>query len=412
MQDIKILELLNQELERQRTTLDLIPSENIVSRNVLLALGSVLTNKYAEGYPSKRYYAGNQFVDEVEALCRERAKSLFKAEHANVQPYSGSPANAAVYFALLNHGDKAMGMALAHGGHLTHGHKVTFSGKNYQFTQYGLNKDTFLLDYDEIEMLAKQENPKIIVSGHSAYPRIIDFKRINEIAASVGAISMADISHISGLIVADVHPSPLPFTDIVTTTTHKTLRGPRGALILCKEEFREAIDKAVFPGLQGGPHENAIASIAVALFEAQQTEFKEYAHQIVKNAKALASSLMEHGIKLITDGTDNHLMLLDVRTINITGKDAEAALEKADIICNKNAIPFDPNPPANPSGLRIGTPSITTRGMKESEMKLLGEMIVKVLKNHTNSEVINKVKQEVQELCKQFPIYKDERYNN
>ncbi len=407
----EIFSLMQEELERQRTTLDLIPSENIVSKEVLQALGSILTNKYSEGYPGKRYYAGNKVIDEIENICIQRAKSLFNAEHVNVQPYSGSPANTAVYTALLQPGDTAMGMSLAHGGHLTHGHNVTFSGKQYKFIQYGVDKNNYMLDYDALEKIAKKEKPKLIVAGHSAYPRTIDFKKIHEIAQAVGAISMADISHIAGLIIANIHPSPFPFTDIVTTTTHKTLRGPRGALIFCKEKFADVIDKAVFPGLQGGPHDNAIAAIAVCLQEAQQQSFKTYAEQIVKNGKMLAQTLMEKGITLLTNGTDNHLMVIDLRPLKITGKEAQEALEKAHIITNKNTIPFDQNPPMNPSGIRIGTPCITSRNMKESEMKHIASLIATVLNNPKNNTIIEKTKQEVLELCNKFPIYKDESYN-
>ncbi|MFH0973164.1 MAG: serine hydroxymethyltransferase, partial [Candidatus Micrarchaeota archaeon] len=351
--DPEIAAAIEKEFERQATVLELIPSENVVSGAVLEALGSVLTNKYSEGYPHKRYYGGNEFIDIVEDIAIERAKKLFGAEHVNVQPYSGSPANMAVYFALLEPGDKLMGMSLAMGGHLTHGHPVNFSGKLYKPVHYGVDKETELIDYDVVRKLALAEKPKIIVSGATAYPRLFDFKRFAEIAEECGAYSMADIAHIAGLIAAGVHPSPFPFTDVVTTTTHKTLRGPRGAMIMCKQAFAERIDKAVFPGLQGGPHEHAIAGKAVAFAEAAKPEFKEYAKQIVKNAKALADELNALGFRLVSGGTDNHLILIDLTPKNVTGKQAEAALDKAHITVNKNMIPFDSRKPFDPSGIRI-----------------------------------------------------------
>ncbi|HDD46336.1 MAG TPA: serine hydroxymethyltransferase, partial [Candidatus Aenigmarchaeota archaeon] len=364
MVDKEVYNAIVSETKRINNGLELIPSENFPSKAVLEALGSVMNNKYAEGYPGKRYYGGNEFIDVVERLAIERAKKLFGAEHVNVQPYSGSPANLAVYFAFLKPGDKILGMDLSCGGHLTHGAKVNFSGKLYNSVFYGVDEETNLIDYDEVRKMAMREKPKIIVSGHSAYPRKLDFKAFQEIAESIGAIHMADIAHIAGLIVAGMHPSPFPFTDVVTTTTHKTLRGPRGAMIMCKQEYAEIIDKAVFPGLQGGPHEHAIAAKAVAFKEAMSQEFKEYGRQIVKNAKALADALMDNGFKLITDGTDNHLMLLDLRSKNITGREAETILGEVNITVNKNAIPYDPQKPMVTSGIRIGSPAVTTRGMK------------------------------------------------
>ncbi|MCD6590923.1 MAG: serine hydroxymethyltransferase [Candidatus Aenigmarchaeota archaeon] len=404
--DNEIFELEIKEAQRINEGLELIPSENFPSKAVLRALGSVFNNKYAEGYPGKRYYGGNQYIDIVENLAIERAKKLFGAEHVNVQPYSGSPANIAVYFALLEFGETFMGMNLAHGGHLTHGHKVNFSGKAYRVVHYGVDSETHLIDYDEVRKIALQEKPKIIVSGATAYPREIDFKVFHEIAEEVGAISMADISHIAGLIVAGVHQSPFPFTDVVTTTTHKTLRGPRGAMIMCKEKFAKAIDRAVFPGLQGGPHEHVIAAKAVAFKEAMQPEFKEYGRQIVKNAKALADRLMSQGFKLITDGTDNHLILIDLRNKGLTGKEAEEALDKAGITVNKNMIPYDPRSPFDPSGIRLGTPAVTTRGMKESEMKYIGDLINKAIENYKDNRKLEEIRNEVKELCKDFVIYR------
>lgn len=426
--DPEVYNYVQAELKRQHEILNLIPSENLVSTAVLQATSSVLTNKYSEGYPRKRYYQGNHFVDEIEELAIERAKQVFGAEHANVQPYSGSPANMAIYHALLKPGDKIMGMRLDMGGHLTHGHKVNFSSKYFQAVQYGVDQQTELLDMDAIRKMALEEKPQIIVSGATAYPRTIDFKRFHEIAEEVGAYSMADISHIAGLIAGGAHPSPLPFTDTVMTTTHKTLRGPRGALILSKKEDRLAdisglddekkikraknlalkIDRAVFPGLQGGPHDNVVAAKAVAFGEALQPAFKDYAHQIVRNAKQLASTLMEHGIKLVTNGTDNHLILIDLRPMGIgLGKPAAVALEEAGICTNCNTVPFDPSTPFKPSGVRIGTPIMTSRGMKESEMKQVGEWMARVLKNMDDTELKKRTLAEVNELCNQFPVYHD-----
>jgi len=403
--DIEYLQAEEGELKRINETLEMIPSENFPSRDVLAALGSVFNNKYAEGYPGKRYYGGNHFIDIVENLAISRAKELFKCEHVNVQPYSGSPANIEVYFALLQPGDTLMGMNLAMGGHLTHGHPVNFSGRMYRSVQYGVDPETHLIDYESVRQLALKEKPKMIISGATAYPRVFDFKRFQEIAEEVGAISMADISHIAGLIVGGMHPSPFPFTDIVTTTTHKTLRGPRGAMIMCKERFAEAIDKAVFPGLQGGPHEHAIAAKAVAFQEALQPEFRDYAEQIVKNAKALAETLMFHGFTLISGGTDNHLILIDMQNKNLTGKEAETALDKAGITVNKNMIPYDPRKPFDPSGIRLGTPAVTTRGMREKEMRHIGEFMSKAINHSGDDKVLAKVREEVLELCKGFPVY-------
>jgi len=405
--DKNIFELIEKEKNRLKTNLELIPSENYVSKAVRAALGSVLTNKYSEGYPKKRYYGGNKFIDQIELLAIERAKKLFNAEHVNVQPYSGSPANLEVYYALLSIGDKVMGMNLAHGGHLSHGHPVSFSGKNYDFVQYGVEKGTERLNYDTIRKLALKEKPKLIVSGATAYPRTIDFKEFQKIADEAGAIHMADISHIAGLIAAGLHPSPFPFTDVVTTTTHKTLRGPRGAIIMCKEKYAHQIDSAVFPGMQGGPHNNVIAAVAVALGEALKSDFKVYIKQVIKNAKALANELEKQGLRLVTGGTDNHLILVDLTNTGCTGKEAEAALEEANIVVNKNMIPFDKRTPFNPSGIRIGTPAITSRGMKVNEMKEIGRMIASVIKNHNNKAVKNKIKKEVLELCKKFPLRLD-----
>lgn len=403
--DQEIAKAIRSETDRQRYNLELSPSENFVSPAVLEALGSVMTNKYSEGYPHRRYYGGNQFVDVAEDLAIERAKQLFGAEHVNVQPYSGSPANIAVYVGLLELGDKIMGMKLAHGGHLTHGHPVNFSGMAFNFVQYGVDRETHFIDYDGVRRLVIEERPKLIVSGTTAYPRELDFVAFHEIAQEVGAISMADISHIAGLIVGGVHQNPFPFTDVVTSTTHKTLRGPRGAIILCKRKFADAIDRAVFPGLQGGPHDHVNAAKAVAFKEALQPEFKEYAQQIVKNAKALADELLSLGFDLVSGGTDNHIILVDLTKKETTGKQAEKALDEANIACNKNMIPFDPRSPANPSGIRIGTPALTTRGMKEDEMRLVARLIAEVIDNTGDEAVYRKVRAQVRELCDQFPLY-------
>ena len=414
--DPEIAEFLEKELKRQEQGLEMIPSENYVSRAVLEALGSILTNKYSEGYPSKRYYGGNQFIDQIENLAIARAQKLFGAEHVNVQPYSGSPANLAVYMALLKVGDKIMGMDLACGGHLTHGYKVSASGKFFTSVSYYVNENG-LLDYDAILKVAKKEKPRLIIAGASAYPRLIDFASFAEIAKETGAYFMADIAHIAGLIIGEVHPSPVPYADVVTTTTHKTLRGPRGAIIMSKIEdsldpggkknLAQKIDSAVFPGLQGGPHNHQTAAIAVALKEAGTSEFKNYAKQIIKNAKALAETLLEEGLELVTGGTDNHLMLIDLTNLGIGGKQAETALDQAGITVNKNVIPFDQRKPMDPSGIRLGTPALTARGMKEKEMKIIGHLISQVLKNINNEDVIRQTKKAVEELTAQFPIYKN-----
>ncbi|MEM4268392.1 MAG: serine hydroxymethyltransferase [Candidatus Woesearchaeota archaeon] len=403
--DEEIAGLITKEIERQEFGLEMIPSENFISKAVMQALGSVLNNKYSEGYPSKRYYGGNQNIDAIESLAIERAKKLFGAEHVNLQPYSGSPANIEVYFALLNFGDKILGMNLSHGGHLTHGHPINFSGKAYSFLQYGVDKETEMIDMDRVREIAIKEKPKLILSGATSYPRQIDFKRFHEIAEEVGAISMADISHIAGLIVGKQHPSPLPFTDVITTTTHKTLRGPRGAIILCKEKFAKAIDKAVFPGIQGGPHDHVTAAKAVAFKEALHPSFQLYAKQIVKNAQALAEGLMDNGLRVVSGGTDNHLVLVDLTSKGVTGKEAENALDRANITVNKNMIPFDTRSPMDPSGIRLGSPALTTRGMKESEMKEIAEIICRIISNIKSEELILRAKRQVIELSSRFPLY-------
>ena len=403
--DPEIFEAIYLEVKRQNETLELIASENFTSLAVLTALGSPLTNKYAEGYPSKRYYGGCEFVDIAEKLAIERAKKLFNAEHANVQPHSGTQANMAVYFSVLQPGDTILAMRLDHGGHLSHGSPVNFAGKFFKVVYYGVNPETEMLDYDQIRELAREHKPKIIVCGYSAYPRKIDFKAFREIADEVGAYLLADIAHIAGLVVANEHPSPIPYAHFTTTTTHKTLRGPRGAIILTSGEFAQLIDKTVFPGIQGGPLMHVIAAKAVAFKEAMTEEFKEYQRQIRKNADTLAQSLIEEGLKLVSNGTDNHLMLVDLRNLEITGKQAQEWLEMANITVNKNTIPFDPQKPWITSGIRIGTPAVTTRGMKESEMRDIGKMIAEVLKSKGNEEVIKKVKNKVREMTSAFPLY-------
>jgi glycine hydroxymethyltransferase len=424
--DPEIHQHILNEMTRQKDVLNMIPSENYVSPAVLEACGSVLNNKYSEGYPFKRYYQGHEFIDQIESLAITRAKELFGAEHANVQSYSGSPANMAIYHALLKPGDKIMGMQLDMGGHLTHGHKVNFSSKYFKAVQYPVDEKTELLNMGAIRTLAKEEKPNIIVSGATAYPRTIDFKAFHEIAEEVGAYSLADISHIAGLIVGKAHPSPFPFTDVVMTTTHKTLRGPRSAIILSKKEDRLAkvdgldekqatkvknlalkIDRAVFPGLQGGPHEHIIAGKAIAFKEAATPEFEQYANQIVKNSRVLADSLMNNGIKLVTNGTDNHLILIDLRPFGIgLGREVAVSLENAGICTNCNTVPYDPSTPFKPSGIRIGTPILTTRGMKETEMRQIGDWISQVIKNKDNKELQEKISKEVKELCDKFPVYK------
>lgn len=403
--DGRAYEILMLELERQQKTIGLIASENYASKAVMEASGCIMTNKYAEGYAGKRYYAGNMFIDEMETLAIERAKKLFGAEHANVQPHAGAIANFAAYLAFLQPGDKIMGLALDHGGHLTHGYKVSFSGKWFVPAPYYLNKETEMLDYDMIRKRALEERPRLIIAGYSAYPRLIDWKAFREIADEIGAYLMADIAHIAGLVAGGVHPSPVPYADIVTTTTHKTLRGPRGALILTKEKYAKQVDSAVFPGTQGGPLENAIAAKAVCFGEALKPEFKKYAKDIVENAKTMADEFASLGYRIVSGGTDNHLMLIDLRNKNITGADAQAALEKADIILNKNGIPYDPLPPVKTSGIRIGTPMVTSRGMGKGEMKEIASMIHKVLSNINDESICTKVKEEVHALTGRFPIY-------
>ena len=401
-QDSEVYNAIKKETKRQQNGIELIASENFVSRAVLEACGSVFTNKYAEGYPSKRYYGGCQNIDVVENLAIERAKKLFGCDHVNVQPHSGANANLAVYFALLNTGDTVLGMNLSHGGHLTHGSKVNISGKYFNFVSYGVDLETEVLDYNEVERLAVEHQPKMIVAGASAYPRIIDFKRLKEIADKVGAYLMVDIAHIAGLIVAGLHPSPVPYADIVTTTTHKTLRGPRGGMIMCKAEYAQKIDKAIFPGIQGGPLEHIIAGKAVAFGEALKPEFIEYQKQVVKNAEAMAKTFAENGIKLVSNGTDNHLMLLNLTDTGLTGKDLEKALDKVGITVNKNTIPNETQSPFVTSGVRIGTPSVTTRGMKEPEMVEIAKMIIRVIKEGKNC--YKEVKEQVRNLTKRFPL--------
>jgi glycine hydroxymethyltransferase len=405
--DPEIAGAISKEYLRQKNTLELIASENIASPAVMAAQASVMTNKYAEGYPAKRYYGGCEFVDIAEAKAIDRAKKLFNADYANVQPHSGSQANMAAYFALLSPGDTILGMNLAHGGHLTHGASASFSGRMFNFVHYGVGRETGTIDYDELEKLAKTHRAKMIVAGASAYPRIIDFEAFARIAKSVGAYLMVDMAHIAGLVAGNVHPSPVPFADVVTSTTHKTLRGPRGGLILSKADFEKKISKEIFPGIQGGPLMHVIAAKAIAFKLALTDSFKLYQQQIVKNAKVLSTCLMENGITLVSGGTDNHMMLVDLRNLNITGKDAEKTLEIAGITVNKNSIPFDTQNPLITSGIRIGTPAVTTRGMKEKEMGLIGTLIVDVLKHPEDPAVIRKTRQQVLELCGGFPLYQE-----
>ena len=400
--DKDVADAVASELKRQRRGLELIASENLVSEAVMIAMGTPLTNKYAEGYPDKRYYGGCECVDVVEKIAIERACKLFGADHANVQPHSGAQANTAVYFALLKPGDTVLGMNLAHGGHLTHGSPVNMSGSYFNFVPYGVNNDGFI-DYDELERIAKEAMPKLIVAGASAYPRVIDFERISKIAKEVGAIFMVDMAHIAGLVATGLHPSPVPYADIVTTTTHKTLRGPRGGLILCREEYAKAIDKAIFPGTQGGPLMHTIASKAVCFGEALKPEFKEYQEQIVKNAKALADTLLAEGFDLVSGGTDNHLMLLDLRPFKITGKELEKRLDECYITVNKNAIPNDPEKPFVTSGVRIGTPAVTSRGLKEDDMVKLGKLIKLCATEF--EEKADYIRDEVTKICEKYPIY-------
>jgi glycine hydroxymethyltransferase len=407
--DPQIAAAIDNETRRQHEGLELIASENFVSEAVLEAAGSVFTNKYAEGYPGKRYYGGCEFTDVVEELARERAKQLFGAEHANVQPHAGSQANMAAYAAVLQPGDTILGLNLAHGGHLTHGHHLNFSGKTYKIVPYGVTRDTEAIDYDEMERLAEKERPKMIVGGGSAYSRIIDFARMRQIADKVGALFLVDMAHFAGLVAGQVHPSPVPHAHIVTSTTHKTLRGPRAGMILSKAEFGAAIDKNVFPGLQGGPLVHIIAAKAVCFLEALQPDFKEYARQVVANAKVLAGVLSDAGYRIISGGTDTHLMLVDVFAKGMLGSEAEKALGEAGITVNKNAIPFDTNPPMKPSGIRIGTPALTTRGMREAEMKQVGKWIADALAQHGDVAVLAKIKRQVLELAEEFPLYAERR---
>jgi len=417
--DSKIHNLIISEIKRQNEGLELIASENIVSEAVLEAMGSPLTNKYSEGYPFKRYYGGNEFIDQIEQLAIDRAKQLFGAEHANVQPHAGSPANLAAYFALLEHGDKILAMDLRAGGHLTHGHKVNFSGKFYQIVNYGVDADNQQIDYNDVRDIALREKPKLIIAGASAYPRSIDFSMFFDIAKEVNAYLMVDMAHIAGLIAAKLHPDPIPYSDVITTTTHKTLRGPRSALILCKKQDRlhdlyhknskknlaELIDSAVFPGLQGGPLEHVIAAKAVAFHEALQPNFIEYQKQVLKNAQTLAQTLQDQGLELVSNGTDNHLMLIDLTNTELSGKQVETALDEVKIYTNKNVIPFDKKPPTDPSGIRLGTPALTTRGMKEDEMTLIGQAIAKIIKNINDENIKQEVKSLVKQLTEKFPIY-------
>jgi len=409
-QDPKIYQAIKSEIDRQKTGLVMIPSENFTSPAVLEAMGTVLNNKYAEGYPEARYYTGNQFIDEVENLAIERAKKLFQADHANVQPHSGTTANLAIYFALLNPGDTILSLNLSHGGHLSHGSKVSLVSQIYQIVHYNVDPKTNLLNYDEIKKIAQEEKPQLIISGFSSYPRKIDFKKISNIAHEIGAYHLADISHIAGLIIAGEHQNPFPDADVVMTTTHKTLRGPRGAIILCKKELAAKIDKAVFPGTQGGPFEHIIAAKAVCFNEAMTDKFKADQKQTIINAQALAQSLIENGITLITGGTDTHLILIDCQPLKISGKQAANLLAEVGIYTNANVIPYDDNPPANPSGLRLGTPALTTQGMKESEMKQIGQIISDLLKNPKDEKVKTQAKELVKKLTSQFPIYKDVKY--
>jgi glycine hydroxymethyltransferase len=401
--DPQIAEAIELEVNRQRNKIELIASENFVSNAVIEALGTPLTNKYAEGYPGKRYYGGCEHVDVVEQLAIDRAKQIFGAEHANVQPHSGAQANTAVYFAFLNPGDTILGMNLAHGGHLSHGSPVNISGKYYKVVPYGVREDNCYIDYDELRKIAKENSPKIIVAGASAYPRTLDFKAFREIADEVGAILMVDMAHIAGLVAAGLHPSPVPYADIVTTTTHKTLRGPRGGMILCKQEYAKKIDSAVFPGTQGGPLMHVIAAKAVSFQEALSDEFKTYQQNIVKNAKALAQGLMEKGFKLVSDGTDNHLMLINLTNMNITGKEAQLRLDEVCITCNKNGIPFDTQSPFITSGIRLGTPAVTGRGMKEEDMKEIADLIYLTITDFENTK--DSVTKRVEVLCKKYPLY-------
>jgi glycine hydroxymethyltransferase len=407
--DPEVYNAIKGEEDRELSKIVLIASENYVSNAVLEAQGSVLTNKYAEGYPQKRYYGGCEFADQVESLAIERAKKLFGAEHVNVQPHSGSQANMAVYFSVLQPGDTILGMGLPHGGHLTHGASVSFSGTLYKAFAYGVDKNTELLDYDEVERLTVEHRPKMIVAGYSAYSRILDFPRFRKIADKVGAYLMADVAHIAGLIAAGEHPSPVPYADFVTTTTHKTLRGPRGGMIMCTEKFAKAVDKVIFPGIQGGPLMHVIAAKAVAFKEALQPEFREYQRQVVKNARALAQRLTEDGFRIVSGGTDNHLMLVDLTPKSITGSEAEDALDAAGITVNKNSIPYDQKPPRVTSGIRLGTPIVTTRGMREPEMKIIGDLICEALANVQSPGKLAAIKERTRAFCSKFPMFAMEK---
>ena len=407
--DPQIAAAIDNETRRQHEGLELIASENFVSEAVLEAAGSVFTNKYAEGYPGKRYYGGCEFSDVVENLARDRAKQLFGAEYANVQPHAGSQANMEAFASVLQPGDTILGLNLAHGGHLTHGHPLNFSGKTYRIVPYGVTRETETIDYDEVEKLAVQEHPKLIIGGGSAYPRTIDFARMRQIADKVGALYLVDMAHFSGLVAGGAHPSPVPHAHIVTSTTHKTLRGPRSGMILAKAEFGAAIDKVVFPGMQGGPLVHIMAAKAVCFLEAQQPEFRDYAHQVVANAKVLADAIAAEGYRIISGGTDTHLMLVDVFAKGMFGSEAEKALGQAGITVNKNAIPFDANPPMKPSGVRIGTPALTTRGMKEAEMKRVGSWVVEALNQRNDAAALNKIRKQVEEFAEEFPLYPERR---
>ena len=407
--DPEVFQAIENEVQRQHEGLELIASENFVSQAVLQAAGSVFTNKYAEGYPGKRYYGGCEFADVVETLARDRAKQLFGAEHANVQPHSGSQANMAAYMSLLQPGDSILGLNLAHGGHLTHGHHLNFSGKMYKVIPYGVRRDTETIDYDELEQIAERERPKLIIGGGSAYSRIIDFARMRQIADKVGAKYMVDMAHFAGLVAGGVHPSPVPHCHVVTSTTHKTLRGPRAGMVLCLRELAATVDKIVFPGIQGGPLVHIIAAKAVCFHEALQPAFKDYARQVVANAKVLAQKMMDEGFRVISGGTDTHLFLMDVFSKGILGSEAENALGQAGITVNKNAIPFDTNPPLKPSGIRIGTPALTTRGMQEREMVQVGAWIAEALNNHKDAQALSRIRRQVHDLAEAFPLYPELR---
>jgi len=401
--DPEIYDLIKSEERYEIDSVRLIPSENYASKAVLEASGSVLQNKYSEGYPGKRYYEGQRYIDQIETLAIERAKALFGAEHVNVQPYSGSPANLAVYSGLLKPGETIMGLTLPHGGHLTHGWEVSVTSKFWRSTSYGVDRETHRIDYDVVRELARKEKPRIIVAGATAYPRIIDFKAFGEIAKEVGAYFLADIAHIAGLIVGGVHPSPVPYADVITTTTHKTLRGPRGAMIMCTDAVASDIDRAVFPGLQGGPHNHTTAAIAVALKEAATPEFKTYAQEIVRNAKALAEELLARGFSLVSGGTDNHLLLIDLTNKKLTGKQAASALDKAGIVCNSNTVPYDPRKAFSPSGIRLGTPAVTSRGMGPAEMRLIGKWMDDAIEHRKDDAALERIAAEVREVCRKFP---------